>query len=177
MSLSNFSAIDLAAFSANMAEMRKGAEFLASGINDRELKDIADQLTHALAEQEADFLAKVPGGIAASQKEYEAMQKEYEALAAELKEIEARKKELVAKMVQEAANPPSKKTKVPPLKPTMLAGGAPVPEFNQSPDLLSELLNLGKKPETLPANAVRKPSGNIWENWGIVQPGASKPNP
>ena len=169
MALSNFSDIDLTPLMSTMAEMRKGAEFLASGINDGELKEIADDLTRALARQEADFMSTVPPGLAASQKEYASMQREYESLSAELKDIEDRKKYLVAKMAGDAKIPASKKTPVPPLKPSMLAGESQVPKFNQSPDLLSELLNLGKKQDLSPAKPVRKTSGNIWDNWGTSQ--------
>ncbi len=170
MPLSPFPDFDLGPLNATLAEMRKGAEFLASGINNGELREIADHLTRALAEQEADFLAKVPGGIAAGQKEYEGMQKEYDAMAAELNAIENQKRDLVAKMGETAKTKPPKLPKALALKPTLLPSALPPPELNPSPDLLKELLNLGKKESNQPINKGMRVSGNIWDNWPPADP-------
>lgn len=165
MSLSAFPEFDLGPLSAILAETRKGAALLASGINDSELREIADHLVQAMAEQEADFRAKVPSGIEAAKKDYEAMQKEYDALAAELQAIENQKKDLVAKMAEKAKAKPPKAPKIPAIKPSLLPSSPLPPELNPSPDLLKELLDLGKKESNQPAGKPMRVSGNIWENW------------
>lgn len=170
MSLSPFPEFDLGPLSAILAETRKGAALLASGINDSEMKEIADQLVQAMVEQEADFRAKVPGGIEAAKKDYEAMQKEYDALAAELQAIENQKKELAAKLAEKARAKPPKAPKIPAIKPSLLPSSPQPPELNPSPDLLKELLGLGKKEPTQTVDKTMRVSGNIWDNWAPTDP-------
>lgn len=165
MSLSAFPEFDLGPLNAILSETRKGAAFLASGINDSEFREIADHLVQAMAEQEADFRAKVPSGIEAFKKDYEAMQKEYDAMTAELQAIENQKKDLVAKMAEKARAKPPKAPKVPAIKPSLLPSSPPPPELNPSPDLLKELLNLGKKEPSQTVEKTIRVSGNIWDNW------------
>jgi hypothetical protein len=165
MSLAPFHEVDLAPFTDILQGTHGIIAKLASGVADKEKRNLITGLADAVGQHRADFLKVVPAGIEQARSRYESLCQEHTLLLSQIREIQEKKariiQDLQAKVVQSPASRPP--TPPAPNPPKAIA----LPDFHPAEDLRAELLGLGHAPTPTLTRADSGPrtSGNIWENW------------